>query len=108
MPPDDTLDRTLTSIVDAFPVASVETPVIIPFRYPVKVDVVPSPGIVAADIAVVTPNPMTIPALLGSSVVIPSVWSAALSINHTFKLFAQEPGVFAAYVNLVAVLKFAS
>ena len=75
----------------------------IPFRYPVKVDVVPSPGIVTPDNADVTPCPTTIPAVTGLSVVIPSVWSAALSMKHTFIEFAQEPGFFAAYVKLVAL-----
>ena len=53
----------LTSNVEppAAPVASVETPVIIPFKYPVNVDVVPAPGMTASLTATVTPLPTTQP-----------------------------------------------
>ena len=88
----------LTSNVEppAAPVASVETPVIIPFKYPVNVDVVPAPGMTASLTATVTPLPTTQPKSERLVVVIPRVWSPASSITQTFNPFAHEPGVFAA------------
>ena len=55
VPAEETLETTLTSIVLLPFVVSVETPVIIPFRYPVKELVVPTPAIAVLVIAVVIP-----------------------------------------------------
>ena len=67
-------------------------PVTIPLRYPVNSEVSPTPAISWLVSETVTPCPTTIPAV----VPIPSVWSAALSITQTLRLFAQVPGVLAA------------
>ena len=58
------------------PVDAVVTPVIIPLRYPVNEDVVPSPGIVLPSKEAVTPYPTVTPAPARLFVVIPIVWSA--------------------------------
>ena len=95
VPAAETLETIFTSIV-LFPfVASVETPVMIPFRYPLNVDVEPAPAKIA-EIFVVTPYPINAPKADTSVVLIPILWSARSSITQTFRLFAQEPGFFAA------------
>jgi hypothetical protein len=55
VPAEETLERIFTLIVEFAFVVSVETPVIIPFRYPVNEEVDPAPGKVTADRATVTP-----------------------------------------------------
>jgi hypothetical protein len=54
-------------------VASVVTPVIIPFKKPVKSDVVPDPARAVFVSAVVTPKPIVAPAFEGLVVAIPIV-----------------------------------
>ena len=56
-----TLETILTSSVLAPPSASVEIPVIIPFKYPVNAVVVPRPAMVVL-IGAVTPKPIVAPA----------------------------------------------
>jgi hypothetical protein len=61
VPAAETLETTFTS-KELFPlVASVETPVIIPFRYPLKGVVVPAPGMVTLLSAAVTATPIVAP-----------------------------------------------
>ena len=57
----DTLETILTSNLESPFVASVDTPVTIPFRCPVNVDVVPAPGITRFVSAAVTPAPIVQP-----------------------------------------------
>ena len=57
----DTLDTILTSNLESPFVASVDTPVTIPFRCPVNVDVVPAHGITRFVSAAVTPAPIVQP-----------------------------------------------
>lgn len=54
-------------------VASVVIPVIIPFKYPLKVEVVPAPGIETPLIAAVIPKPICAPRAPTLVVVIPIV-----------------------------------
>ena len=61
-------------------------------------DVLPTPGTSTASRTLVTAIP-TVAAPIDAKV---SVWSAASSITQTFRLFAQEPGFFAAKVKSVA------
>ena len=68
----DLRETILTSIVLLPFVASVVTPVIIPFKKPVKSDVVPDPAIAVFN-AVVTPKPIVAPAFEGLVVAIPIV-----------------------------------
>ena len=70
---------------------SVVTPVMIPFRYPVKEVVVPAPGVLTEDSWTVTPNPTVAPAPTGLVVEIPIVWSAKLSIVQTLILLFTSP-----------------
>ena len=67
----------------------------IPFRYPLKPEVLPAPGMTTLDNAAVTPYPMMAPAFVRLSVVIPIVWSAKSSMTQTFKPLDQEPGFLA-------------
>ena len=60
-------------MVLALVTASVETPVIIPFRYPLNSDVEPAPGRTTPSIDVVIPYPIIAPAVVRLSVVIPIV-----------------------------------
>ena len=66
-------------------VASVETPVMIPLRYPLNAVVVPAPGITElAGSCAVTPYPTVKPAVFKLLVVIPITWSAWSSMKQTF------------------------
>ena len=88
----DTLETILTSIeLFICEEASVVTPVIIPLRKPVKDVVVPAPGVLTEVSWTVTPNPTVAPAPTGLVVVIPIVWSAKLSIVHTFRFVFTSP-----------------
>ena len=75
MPAEDTLETIFTSIVLAELVASVVTPVMIPFRYPVNNDVVPAPalGNTTLESDAVTPAPIVAPATDKFVVAIPTI-----------------------------------
>ena len=82
--------------------ASVDTPVTIPFKYPVERRSCSSTRydhIIQCDC---NTRPTIAPALNKLSVVIPIVWSARSSITQTFNPFAHDPGVFAAQENVVS------
>ena len=78
-------------------VVLVVIPTTIPFRYPLKVSVVPFPARTAPILAV-TPVPTVTPAPARLVVLTPMIWSATPSITQTLRLFAQVPGFFAAQV----------
>ena len=73
VPAAETLDRIFTSMLLAPLVVSVVTPVMIPLRYPVNVEVEPNPGIVTAERFAVTPNPIVAPSADRLVVVIPII-----------------------------------
>ena len=85
---DDTLEVSFTSIELLPPIVSVVTPVTIPLMYPTNPDVVPAPGIETLLAWVpkeaVIAKPIVTPRPARFTVVIPSVWSAMLSIEQTF------------------------
>ena len=76
----------------------------IPLRYPLNSEVLPLPTTTAFVSAVVTPKPTSAPDFPGLVVVIPIVWSVALSITQTFNVFDQVPGFLAPNTHPVSVV----
>jgi len=65
-PEEETLDTTFTVTRLLPATASSTTSVMIPFRYPLKVDTAPAPARVMFESAAVTPYPTTAPAVAAS------------------------------------------
>ena len=86
----DTIELILTSTV------LTPIPVIIPFRYPLNTEVVPTPADGTFVSVVVTPIPTDAAEVNPEPTV--RIWSALSSITQTFRLFAHEPGFLAAKI----------
>ena len=74
-----------------------------PLMYPLNTDVVPAPGITALERTEVTPYPVRIFDSARLVVLIPMVWSAALSMKQTLSPSAHDPGFLDAKLKFVAV-----